>query len=202
MINCLDSISKICQKYDIKICVDIVSSLGTQKLNLSNIYLASACSSKGLASYSGLSIIFYNHIIGNKKQKLPTNINLGIFKKSNGIPFSLSSNLLLALDRSLRNFENFEKRINAIKNVSDKLRVKFEDKGINVLVNKDTSSPSTMTIILNKEQDSVELGQELKKNNILVSFESEYLVKHNWIQVCFMGANPDYNKTKVILEYL
>ena len=201
MMNDMDSMSKLCLKYDVKLCVDVISSLGTQSVNLSHIYMASAVSSKGLASYSGLSIIFYNHDISTQKQLLPANINLSIFNKANGVPFTLSSNLLFALDQSLQNFGDFKKRISEVKTVSNKLRTDLEKKGDNILVNKDQSSSSVMTVVLDKKQSSVDLGQRLAKENILLSFESEYLVKRNWVQICFMGANPDYNKARVILDY-
>lgn len=202
MINNLENLSELCKKYGVKICVDAISSLGTQRVNLSEVYLASSVSSKGLASYSGLSIIFYNHDIGKQQQLLPTNINLSVFSQSDGIPFTLSSNLIFALDVSLRNIDNLDAHILGIKDVSDKLRAALEEKGISILVNRDKASYSTMTLPLREDQDSVQVGQKLKQNNILVSFESNYLVKRNWIQICLMGTNHVYEEVKSILRYL
>jgi len=202
MVNDMDYMSKLCLKHDVKLCVDVISSLGTQSVNLSHIYMASAVSSKGLASYSGLSIIFYNHDISSQKQLLPANINLSTFNKSNGVPFTLSSNLLFALDQSLQNFGDFKKRINEIKSESDKLRLDIENVGVKILVDRDLSSPSVLTIALDSEQSSMDMGHKLAEENILLSYESEYLVKRNWVQICFMGANPDYNKARAVLDYL
>ncbi len=202
MLNDMEAILSVCKRYNVKVCVDIISSLGTQKIDLSEIYLASAVSNKGLASYSGLSIIFYNHSISKQNHRLPSNINLSIFQKADGIPYTLSSNVLFALDRSLRNYGNLNERISSIKYVSDKLRIDIENKGIEILVQKDNSSTTILTIVLPEGQSSVELGQKLLRKNILLNFESNYLIANNWIQICFMGANPDYAKARLVLDYL
>lgn len=202
MLNNLKMLAEIGEQFNVKICVDVISSLGTEKLDLSSVYLASGVSSKGLASFAGLSIIFYNYDLKGVKQILPSCINLSVFANANGIPFTLNSNLLRALDQSLKNFEDFDKRLNAIQNISDHLRLAIEAKGLNVLVDKDFSSASTMTIILNPETSSRALGEKLKDHKILVSFESAYLIKKNWIQLCFMGAHQDEVSTKAILDFL
>lgn len=202
MLNNLKALSALGLKHDVKICVDVISSLGTEKIDLSSVYLASGVSSKGLASFAGLSIIFYNYCLKGVKQVLPSSINLSVFANAKGIPFTLNSNLLRALDQSLKNFEDFDKRLNSIQKISDHLRIAIEQKGLKVLVDKDFSSASTMTIILNEDRSSRELGERLKDHKILVSFESAYLIKKNWIQLCFMGAKQDEESTKAILDFL
>lgn len=200
MLNNFDDILTVCKQAGVKVCVDVISSLGTENINLSQIYLASAVSSKGLASFSGLAIVFYNHNLS--KQNLPLNINLSFFRESKGIPFTLSSNLLFALNQSLLNFKNIESRINNIKAISSMAQQMLEEKGIKTLVNKEENSNSTITIALSKEFDSCEIGNKLKEKNILISFESEYLIKNNWIQICFMGANPVFDKVKKMIDFL
>jgi len=199
MLNPFEAISNLCQTHNIKMCVDVISSIGLQKLDLSNVYLASASSSKGLASYSGLAIVFYNHNLD--KQVLPSNINLNLFQESDGIPFTISSNLVMALDQALLNISNIDIRVNRIKKVSTKLRQMLEEKGVKILVNENCSSNSVFTIILNQDINSVAFGDKLKDKNIFISYESEYLIKNNWIQVCLMGATPKLRNTKRIVDF-
>jgi GNAT superfamily N-acetyltransferase len=59
----LDAVATLCQARRIRLCVDGISSIGVVDVDLSNVYLASAVSGKGLASYPGLSMVFYNEPI-------------------------------------------------------------------------------------------------------------------------------------------
>lgn len=202
MLNDLEAISSLCNPKGIKVCLDTISSLGTVHLDLSKIYFASAVSSKGLASFTGLSIIFYNHSLERTHQTLPSYFNLSIYQHAEGIPYTISSNLVLALDQSLQNFNHIEHRIKLIKSISESIRKDLKAKGISILVEEAYSSPSTITIVLDQHQDSLKIGKKLRENGILVSYESAYLVEKNWIQICFMGGEPSYEKTKRILKFL
>jgi hypothetical protein len=45
-----------------------------------------------------------------------------------------------------------------------------------------------ITIELPAEVSSVTVGDTLAAHGFLLSYQSHYLVKHNWIQICLMGA--------------
>ena len=52
---------KLCAKQGVKLCVDCISSIGTTPVNLEGVYFASCASGKGLRSFPGLGMVFYNH---------------------------------------------------------------------------------------------------------------------------------------------
>ena len=202
MLNNYEDLHNICEDFKLKLCVDSISAFGTESIDFTNVYMASAVSSKGIASFSGLGFVFYNHDLTNVIQQLPSSINLAYFNNSKGIPFTISSNLIQALNTSLKNLNAIEKRIIIIKKCSTKLRGELINKGHQIVVNTENNSNSTLTIELHKDFNSVQTGVELRKNNIFVNFESQYLIDNNWIQISIMGETIEWNKVKLILDYL
>lgn len=202
LLNDYEAILEICKKLNVKLCVDAISAFGTEIIDLSEVYLATAVSSKGIASYSGLGFVFYNHSLKNKIQQLPNSLNLAYFSNKDGIPFTISSNLIYALHCSLSNILNSQNRIEDIKHCNAKLRQEIQKIGHNILTNEALSSNSTLTIEINEGSKSRTVGNQLKKNNILVNFESYYLVEKNWIQISLMGHESKWDKVKTILDYL
>ena len=202
MLNDYKIILKLCKKLNVKLCVDAISTLGTESVNFENVYLATAVSSKGIASFSGLGFVFYNHNLSNVTQQLPNSLNLAYSKNTKGIPYTISSNLIRALNTSLKNINNIEKRINSIKKCTQNLRTEILKKGHQIVTKKETNSNSTLTINLSKTINSVKTGNKLRQNNILVNFESQYLIDNNWIQISIMGETIEWDKVKRILDYL
>jgi aspartate aminotransferase-like enzyme len=49
------------------------------------------------------------------------------------------------------------------------------------------ASPAVITIALPSDLSSKAIGGQLKKDGFLLSYQSEYLLKRNWIQICLMG---------------
>ncbi len=202
LLNDYKGLLLICKKLKIKLCTDAISAFGTEEIDFSGAYLASAVSSKGMASYSGLGFVFYNHDLKNKTQQLPSSLNLALFRNTKGIPFTISSNLVFALYTSLINNQDIQNRINTIKYCTSKLRSEIIKKGHNLLIDENLGSNSTLTIKINEQLKSRNVGNLLKQSNILVNFESNYLINKNWIQISLMGENPEWNKIKIILDYL
>ena len=67
------------------------------------------------------------------------------------------------------------------------LRNSIKEMGFEVIGDLKNSSPAVTTIHLSKTLNSVDIGNKLKESGFELSFNSEYLVKRNWIQVCLMG---------------
>ncbi len=198
MANNVEGINKICKKHNIKLCVDAISSIGTMPVNLSQVYLASAVSSKGLSSFAGLSIVFYNHELPEPANQIVQYLNLALYRAKNGVPFSVNSNLVLALHQSLKDIE-IKSRLKNIHDVSEKIRAELHKLGLNILVDDEYKSPATITIIIPKNKSSREIGDILKANGFLLSYESAYLLKNNWIQICLM-ADVNFNDIKPLFN--
>ena len=70
---------------------------------------------------------------------------------------------------------------------SNFLRKNIADLGLNVLGDLSDSAPAVTTIQLPKVLNSIKIGNKLKHYGFELSFNSEYLVKRNFIQICLMG---------------
>ena len=184
VVNDLDGISKFCKQHQIKLCVDCISSLGTIPVNLQEVFLASGVSGKGFSAFPGLSIVFYNHKI-KPSNKLPRYLDLGYYASCEGIPFTHSSNLVMALQTAMRRFN--PKRFTELADQSNWLRNKLVQNGWEILAAKEIASPAVFTIVLPQPLNSKKIALYLQKAGFLVSYGSEYLMRRNWIQICLMG---------------
>ncbi|MFS0785737.1 GNAT family N-acetyltransferase [Shouchella sp. 1P09AA] len=185
----IEGLTMLCSQYNFKLCLDACSSLGTLPINLANVYLASSVSGKGLASYPGLALLFHQESIEPSKH-LPAYLDAGYYQKNEGVPFTYSSNLLLALQQALTHHhcsENLYKRL---------LKILCEEK-IDVLKH-DSYSPAILSINLPQDLSSRIVGDSLKKASILVSYESHYLLKRNVIQLALMGVMKEKNVLAIV----
>ena len=54
----LERLKVLCSEFQVKLCLDCISSIGTMAIDLEGVYLASGSSGKGLRSYPGVSMVF------------------------------------------------------------------------------------------------------------------------------------------------
>jgi aspartate aminotransferase-like enzyme len=186
VLNDIQEIADICQIRDIKLCLDCISSIGTVPVKLENVHLASGVSGKGLASYPGLAMVFYNHALVSLPDKIPRYLDLGYYAEKNGVPFTSSSNLLYALNEALRRLQ-YPERSCRIAEISNWLRPGLRNNKLRLIGEGTSVSPSVITIELPSRVQSVWVGDRLADQGYLVSYKSSYLVKRNWIQFCLFG---------------
>lgn len=189
VMNDIDALRYICCTMNIKLCLDCVSSIGTVPLDLSEVYLATGVSGKGLRSYPGVSFVLHNHFIESAANKLPRYLDLGLYSDNSGTPFTLSSNLLNALKASLENTD-FEERYTRLKELSEWIKKSLTDSGLSIVAEEGHESPSLITIALPANRDSRETGLELEKRGYMLNWRSAYLRERNWIQIALMGDSP------------
>src|SRR5262249_10573459 len=60
VLNDLGSLKALCAEFQVKLCLDAISSIGTVPVDLSGVHLASCSSGKGLRAYPGISMVFYD----------------------------------------------------------------------------------------------------------------------------------------------
>lgn len=186
VLNNLDEIKNLCIKNSIKLCVDCISSIGTLPIDLEGVYLASGASGKGLASYPGLCFVFHNHEILPKPGLVPRYFDIGCFQLTKGVPFTISSNLLYSLKKSLEIFDVDEKCKNTKESI-EWIEEELNKLGLRVLAELENSSPALITFALPENLNSEEVGSELEKQGFLLSYRSEYLLKRNLMQIALMG---------------
>ncbi len=189
ILNDLATLKNICVERGVKLCLDCISSIGTVPVDLTDVYLASCVSGKALASFPGLSMVFYNHDLAPAPKALPRYLDLGYYAAQSGMPFTQSSNLVYALQTALTRIDWAEKYAE-IAEVGAWLRARLREVGLQVLAPEGHAAPAVVTIALPPEISSKTIGGLLKKGGTLLSYNSGYLLQRNWIQICLMGEWP------------
>jgi len=130
--------------------------------------------------------VFYHHDVTAQPAKLPRYLDLGYWAAQGGIPFTHSSNLLSALQTALKRYDSQQPFAEVVE-LSNWLRPKLGELGFRVLAPDPHAAPAVVTLVLPGPISSQQIGDQLQAAGLLVSYQSEYLRKRNWIQVCMMG---------------
>ena len=181
ILNDIPHLTQISQSRNIKLCLDCISSIGTMPIDLSDVYLASCSSGKALCSFPGLAMVFYNHEI-QESAHIPKYLDLGFYRNENGVPFTLSSNLVYALQKAVESLSNTTDYFSSIKLNSLTIKEVMLNAGLNVINEHGCTSPSLVTFELPDDINSVAFGDELEKEGCLISYKSNYLIQRNWMQ--------------------
>lgn len=192
ILNDFQPITDIARKRNIRLCLDCISSIGTMAVNLSDIFLASCSSGKALCSYPGLAMVFYNHEIA-ESSNIPKYFDLGFYRSENGVPFTLSSNLVYALKRAIEALKNTTDIFSSIHLNSLTIKEVMLNAGLNVINEHGSTSPALITIELPDDISSIALGDALEKEGCLISYKSSYLVRRNWVQT-FVTRNTSHEE--------
>ncbi|MFO1514659.1 MAG: aminotransferase class V-fold PLP-dependent enzyme, partial [Verrucomicrobiota bacterium] len=180
------ALARLCAEHGVKLCLDCISSVGTMPVDLEDVYLASASSGKGLRAYPGVAMVFYQHHAQPAADRLPRYLDLGFYAQQEGIPFTFSTNLLHALHAAVRGV-NWERRFAEIAETSTWLRTKLLEMNFNLIGVSTRTSPAVFTLELPREVSSVNVGNLMQEAGFLLSCNSDYLKRQNWIQICLMG---------------
>jgi aspartate aminotransferase-like enzyme len=181
VMNDLNSIVEVCTKNKCQCFVDCMSTVGTYSFDLSKVTMATASSGKGLASIPGLAIIFSN-MERLSSTEIPLYFDLAHYDIKDGVPYTISSNLVKALNVATKQKFHHEQR-EMIEDytqycysfLSERKALPFNNSGSKVFT---ISSPAGITNdIVNK----------LKKEQVILSYESEYLRRKNWCQIALLG---------------
>jgi aspartate aminotransferase-like enzyme len=197
VLNNVSALKALCAEFRVALCLDCISSIGTLALDLHGVYLATAASGKGLRSYPGVSMVFYNHDLAeaienkenpgaNGRGRLPRYLDLSNYAAQQGIPFTFSSNLLHALQAALK-CDQWDKRFAALTELAPWLRASLRELGFRLVAPDEAASPAILTLALPEALNSVRVGNLMQEAGYLLSYNSEYLRRRNWIQICLMS---------------
>jgi aspartate aminotransferase-like enzyme len=184
----LPRLKAICRRYDTRLALDCISSLGAIPVDLHDVWLATAASGKGLAAYPGLALVFCSEMPTPDKT-LPRYLDLGLYcatGEAGSVPFTLSSNLLAALSAGLdRQSDELLARIDAD---GRWVRQQLRSMGLQLVASESESIGAVTTIALPPDEiDADELGRSLEAFGFFTSYASGYLRERNWLQICLMG---------------
>ncbi len=189
VLNDLDRLKLLCSEFQTRLCVDCISSIGTVPVDLTEVYLASCASGKGLRAYPGLSMVFYHHDLDSTSARLPRYLDLSYYAAQQGVPFTFSSNLLHALHAAVKHIP-WDKRFAELEELSAWLRPRLLDLGFELIGSGTKMSPAVVSFTLPDSLDSVRVGDLICEAGYLLSYNSEYLRRRNWLQICFMSECP------------
>lgn len=180
---------ELCTGRNIKLCLDCISSIGTVPLDLGRVHLASAVSGKGLGALPGLAMVFYNRPLAPGRG--PRYLDLGLYAQCDGIPFTHPSNALNALLAALRQLGPGRERFRELARRSGLLRARLRSTGFHLVGDEAAISPAVVTIALPEELSSAAVGRQMEAAGYLLSYQSGYLLRRNWVQICLMGECAD-----------
>jgi aspartate aminotransferase-like enzyme len=185
VLNDLDMLKRLAREWHLALCLDCVSSLGVVPCDLRGVAFASSVSGKGLRSVAGLALVFHDTDLPPCTRALPRYIDLRLYLGP-GVPFTTPSGVLTALSLCLEALDP-DTRYSTVREVSDWLCREFREAGLNPLAAEAVRFPGAITIPLPRHLNSCMLGDALAHKGWLLSYQSDYLIKRNWIQVCLLG---------------
>ena len=184
----LRRLKDICHRHGLRLALDCVSSLGAARVDLSQVWLASSASGKGLAAYPGLAIVFSSGQV-EPDFSLPRYLDLGLHwdRTNNGsVPFTVSSNLLRALEAALQ--RQTEGLRGSIDEHGRWLQLQLNALGLHLVASESERTGAVSTIALPEQiADACEVGISLETQGFFTSYMSGYLRRRNWLQICLMG---------------
>ncbi len=181
-----EAILAVCEQYGVRVAVDGVSAIAVQELDLSKVYLASGVSGKAIAAYPGICFVMSDRTAfttGN----IPVYLDLHYYQSCGGIPFTINSNLIAALDQALSEIDlsTDTRHMSALK---AHMLAYLQQENITV-INTVNPSPNMITLQLPRECSSESLGDRLAEEGINVGYKSKYLIERNWLQLFFTRNN-------------
>ncbi|APC47891.1 septum site-determining protein [Virgibacillus halodenitrificans] len=186
----IEELKSHCKRNQVRLCLDACSSLGVLPIDLKDVYLTASVSGKGIGSYPGLAFVFHEDQL-EPHTCIPSYLDIGLYQQKNGVPFTHSSNSLLALHEALKQTQPASRELAA------RISHRFLHEGMDVIWGENYS-PGILTIRLPAFIDSIKFGEMLRQRGVYISYESSYLLKRNWIQLAFMGAQPDTDVMKAV----
>src|SRR5262249_38941035 len=106
VLNDLPGLVETARKYEARVCVDCISSLGAVPLDLSQVYLASGATGKSLGSYAGAALIFADRaaLASLDCSAVPSYMDLCTALDNNGPCYTFPSPILIALETALQEY--------------------------------------------------------------------------------------------------
>ena len=186
MLNDVALLTRLKRRYGISLCLDCVSAIGAVPVDLDGVLLASGASGKALGAFPGLSMVFYagtsgpsrrvcrgTSIWATTRRKTACRLHIRQISSPRSTPRSRGSTT--------------RRRTARLEELSAWFRCRLRSLGIPVLVDGPEASPAVVTIPVPRSLPTRLVGDALRKQGLLVAYQSEYLVHRNWLQVSLMG---------------
>jgi len=185
--NDLESLGHLAKCYNVKLCVDSISTFGAMPFSLQDCYLATAVSGKAIGAMSGLAFVFSQYL-AQSTTTLPAYLDLANYHQG-AIPFTLPAVLLGNLDESLQaypvRYAQLQQRFEAL------LQLPYMYFQLQT-----TQYPMLITIQLPDTLSNLHI--DLALNGLLAHGDSPYLRQRGFLQ--FAVIQPDFEDALVRLH--
>lgn len=195
MMNPLDELVKLAEKYDVLLSLDAISAIGMMPFDFTSPVFAcvTGTSGKVLAGVPGISIVFAKpgNLPGAKNIShiLDVNFQLERMKKTGNVHHTMSSLLLTAFDVALSEVEShgLEKLHQHYRGLKAEISKRFAQMGLEAL--KGSSSPIVTSFKKPDEnkQGWDEITRILKSHKVNVYDNVPYLIDKQLFQIATMG---------------
>lgn len=177
-------LTRHCKDRGIKLCLDSISAVGCMPVDFSDVYLASCASGKGLESYAGIAMVFYNHV-PQPVQNGHSYLDLFTYHEVHNPPFTFSSNLLCALHMALHSTDYSAKHARNARHAA-KLEQWLAQTGLHTPLVGTQRAGHVWTVALPPNMCASALGQQLEEKGIALHYKNAYLMENNWFQMALM----------------
>ncbi len=186
----LGMLRDVCAARSVRLCVDAISTLGTLPVDLRGVWLAAGVSGKALGSVAGLALVFHDEALASGAGRLPRVLDLDLYARAGGVPFTQSSPLVGALHAALDHLDTRPNRLAATAADAAWLRAELHTRGITVVTPEDAAAPGMVTFEAPRGCASADVGERMDAAGFRLSYQSGYLLDRGWLQVSLMGAYP------------
>ena len=186
--NDLAPLRELCREHRADLCIDAVSAVGLQAIDLGATHFASTVSGKGLGSFSGLAIVCHDGRLvpaGN----VPRCLDLAAARAADGVAGTQPSNLVAALDAAL--VIDWPRHWHAVQQADQRLRDGLRRHGFTIVAADGVAMPGVVSVALPPAVPALPLARRMARSGFLLAHRSDYLVQRNWVQICLMGAWDD-----------
>ena len=193
MLNDLPALIRIAKQRGVRVCVDAVSSLGGQPLDLSEVFLASGSSGKALGACSGIALVFANRheILQSQLARVPTYLDLTATLTHSGPRFTFPSALLQALAAALTEYATSQKtrqRFEQQTALGSFVRSQLNGLGLQPLTVQAHASSTITTFAAPSGWTSEAFVDQCRRFGFLIGGQSVYLAERGLVQIATMGA--------------
>jgi aspartate aminotransferase-like enzyme len=191
-LNDLSGLRAVAARAGVRLCVDLVSSLGSVPLDLSGIHLASGTSGKGLGAYGGVGIVFAARDCCGflDPRRVPTYLDLRAAIAERGPRFTIASPLLTALDRALEDYETPGARAARFAHYADLgrfVRRGLKELGLQPVTAEEWAAPVITSFMPPEGWTAEDLAAACRSLGYELAYASRYLRRRNWVQIATMG---------------
>lgn len=186
VLNDLPALKRLAADAGVRLCVDAISTVGATPVDLDGVYLAASSSGKGLRSLPGVAMVFHASPVRPAEGRLPRYLDLGLASQADGVPFTFLSNLVVALREAIRGVD-WPRRFQDIRNSTTLLQADLLRRGFELLSEDSPASFGVTTIAAPTGISSVQLGERMAREGYLLGYQSNYLKRRNWFQMCLFG---------------